>query len=570
MNYKTFKMTPIRLALLAAGLGMAQASFAADLVAIEGQWSPDGGTTQIPMWGFARDTGQACDSLPNWDVGPQLTDADLVGGDLTIKLRNCLSEPVSIVIPGQPTTYTPQTTVDSTGRTRITAFTHEAMAAGDPATYTWTGVRPGTYLYQSGSHPAKQVQMGLYGALTVGSYPDATGDVTLLYSEIDPALHSPPAAAKPLNYNPRYFLVNGVESQPAAPVGDGNGSTVVLRMLNAGLDFHVPMLSSGYLTQVAEDGNPYPYSKQQYSVNLAAGKTIDALWQPADGDYVIYDRRGNNMPVQLTVNTAADVTPPVVTILGPNPAEVVVGTPYVDAGATAYDLVDGDLTTAMRTSFNLRDTNTVGMRGSFTYDVSDKAGNRTRIARTVIVVADTIAPEITVLGANPTEVLFDSTYTDAGAEAIDNVDGVVAVTSSGSVDTATPGPYLIEYSAVDSAGNPVTASRTVNVLANRPPAGSKGVVTVKRNSPAVFINLADNVSDPDGNLKDGNGHVLAGQITLTTGSRTSKRGTVTVLTDGVNYTPRTNFRGTDTFKYTVTDLAGAVSEEIKVRINVIK
>ena len=43
-------------------------------------------------------------------------------------------------------------------------------AAGGSGSYTWTGVKEGTYLYHSGTHPQVQVQMGLYGALTVGNY----------------------------------------------------------------------------------------------------------------------------------------------------------------------------------------------------------------------------------------------------------------------------------------------------------------------------------------------------------------------------------------------------------------
>ena len=309
MNYKKIIQglrTPV-LTVAALAL-MAGPTLAVDLVAIDGQWSPDGGTTQIPMWGFATDTGQACGSLPMWTVGPQLTDLDLVAGDLTINLRNCLSESASIVIPGQPATSCngsaclPVTMTDVTGRTRVTAFTTEAPAGGTMS-YTWTGVKDGTYLYQSGSHPAKQVQMGLYGALTIKgtSYPDAHDEVTLLYSEIDPALHSPPAAATPLGYHPRHYLVNGSTSQSFPNAGDTNHPTL-LRFLNAGLDFHVPALNGSYMSLVAEDGNLYPFAKQQYSVSLAAGKTIDALWSPASaGNHVIYDRRGNGMVASLTL-----------------------------------------------------------------------------------------------------------------------------------------------------------------------------------------------------------------------------------------------------------------------------
>jgi len=56
---------------------------------------------------------------------------------------------------------------------------------------------------------------------------------------------------------------------------------VLLRLLNAGLKSVVPALDGGaYLSLVAEDGQPYPYAKQQYSTLLAAGKSIDAVLTP--------------------------------------------------------------------------------------------------------------------------------------------------------------------------------------------------------------------------------------------------------------------------------------------------
>jgi len=184
---------------------------------------------------------------------------------------------------------------------RVRSFTHET-APGATGVYTWTGLREGTYLYQSGTHPAKQVQMGLYGALSVlpatpgQAYNDPNtafdNEVVLLYSEIDPALHDPPATAKPLNYKPEYFLINGEPCPNAAPIIDHpvvTNENVLIRFLNAGLKTHVPTLLGGYMTVIAEDGNLYPYPKEQYSVSLPAGKTVDALWVPAtDGTYPVY------------------------------------------------------------------------------------------------------------------------------------------------------------------------------------------------------------------------------------------------------------------------------------------
>jgi len=78
--------------------------------------------------------------------------------------------------------------------------------------------------------------------------------------------------------------------------------------------------------------------------------------------------------------------------------------------------------------------------------------------------ADVVGPVITIVGDNPATVELGATYTDAGATALDAVDGSVSVTSSGTVDTSTVGAYTITYTATDAAGNTTTSTRTVNVV----------------------------------------------------------------------------------------------------------
>lgn len=593
MKNKTFKIRPISLAFLLAGIGMAPASYAADLVAIEGQWSPDGGTTQIPMWGFASDTGQVCGSLPTWSVGPQLGDADLDAGNLTINLRNCLSDAVSIVIPGQPATFTPVRSGN-----RITAFTMEAAANGGIASYTWSGVKDGTYLYQSGSHPAKQVQMGLYGALTIKgtSYPDVHDEVTLLYSEIDPVLHSPPTAATPLGYHPRHYLVNGSVSQSFANAGDTNHPTL-LRMLNAGLDFHVPTLSSGYMTLVAEDGNAYPFTKQQYSANLAAGKTIDALWQAStEGDYVIYDRRGNNMVASLTVAAglgqpiAIDDAYPVAEDGTLNVAATGVLVNDTDASGALLPaataslasstssgsvtlLADGSFVYTPNADFNGTDT--------FTYRANDGTLDSNVASVSITVTPDNDVPVANAGGPYTATVNVPVSLDGSGSSDIDAGDNLTYVWSFGDGNVGTgvmpghtytvTGSYPVSLTVNDGTVDSLVAATTVNVgvAVNTAPGAVEDNATVQRNSLPTFINLTDNDTDVDGNLKT-LGVVDSTQITVTTGTRSTRGGTVAVVSNGVNYTPKRNFRGTDTFNYTVKDLDGAESNVVTVRVNVVR
>jgi hypothetical protein len=82
-----------------------------------------------------------------------------------------------------------------------------------------------------------------------------------------------------------------------------------------------------------------------------------------------------------------DTTAPVITLVGDNPVEVYEGATYTDAGATASDDVDGDLTASI-VVVNPVDTSVIG-EYTITYNVSDAAGNpATEVTRTVNVVAD--------------------------------------------------------------------------------------------------------------------------------------------------------------------------------------
>ncbi len=304
MNYKKiFKSRRCSIFLAASLVMISSTASAVDLAAVPSTWTSTTGTLRVvPMWGFVTDTGSCPVTPPAWDLGPTLTAADLVGTDLTINLRNCLTEPVSIVIPGQTPFYTPPTrNLDG----RIVAFSHEAPADMGATTtaYTWLNVdtNTGAFLYQSGSHVAKQVHMGLYGVLKVGDVAGASREITLVYSDIDPDLHDSESAATPLTYKPSYFLLNGKEQHEPILAGDLIDPTAI-NFLNAGLDFHVPALEGDYMLLEAEDGNAYPNGKEQYSVNLAAGKTIEASWAPAGpGEYPLFDRRGHGMPVKLVV-----------------------------------------------------------------------------------------------------------------------------------------------------------------------------------------------------------------------------------------------------------------------------
>ncbi|WP_422859593.1 immunoglobulin-like domain-containing protein [Flagellimonas sp. S174] len=88
-----------------------------------------------------------------------------------------------------------------------------------------------------------------------------------------------------------------------------------------------------------------------------------------------------------------DTTPPVITLTGDAVVDLNVGDPaYVDAGATATDNVDGDITANIMVGGDTVDTNVAGTY-TITYNVMDAAGNAaTEVTRTVNVTVDTTSP----------------------------------------------------------------------------------------------------------------------------------------------------------------------------------
>ncbi len=85
--------------------------------------------------------------------------------------------------------------------------------------------------------------------------------------------------------------------------------------------------------------------------------------------------------------TEADKTAPVITLSGNTIVNVMVGNDYQDAGATALDNVDGDLTKAMVTKNPISSSSPIGAY-SVAYNVKDDAGNIAKtVTRTINIVA---------------------------------------------------------------------------------------------------------------------------------------------------------------------------------------
>ena len=99
--------------------------------------------------------------------------------------------------------------------------------------------------------------------------------------------------------------------------------------------------------------------------------------------YNVSDAAGNAaLQVSRTVTITPDATIPIITLLGGTEVSLELGSTYTDAGATAADNIDGDITANIAVVSTV-DVNTVGTY-TVTYDVSDAAGNAAvQVLRTV-------------------------------------------------------------------------------------------------------------------------------------------------------------------------------------------
>lgn len=271
-------------------------------------------TTVVTMWGFTRDTDgnfATTEGSPS-SPGPLL---EVPAGDasLTIYLKNNLPEPISLVIPGQIATMTPQFFTDAQGRRRVQSFA-QVTAPGAEGTYTWNNFKPGTFLYQSGTHAAVQVPMGLHGAVIkdTAQYKAYGNAATvynwqgiLVFSEVDPLLNAavdaddfgPGKSMTSTNsYAPKYFLYNGIPDMELMNINAASirlGDKILVRLLNAGLETRVPLVNGIYFKPIGEDGNELSFQLEQYSLRLTAGKTMDVMVEPKEpGVISLHDRRG--------------------------------------------------------------------------------------------------------------------------------------------------------------------------------------------------------------------------------------------------------------------------------------
>ena len=284
--------------------------------------TPDGNS--VFMWSYAN--ADAPDSGQFQSPGPVLCVTQ--GQTVVVNLTNNLPEPASIVFPGQDAAVT--ATGGAAG-----LLTTEAPAGTGTVHYSFVAGDPGTYPYESGSDIAKQLEMGLYGALIVrpsagpayaygtSTAFDPSREYLILLSEIDADLHHAVETGAAYDVNARrdrYFAVNGREFPdtiqdngsellPNQPYGSlirvqpttAASAPALVRMVNVGAFNHPFHPHGNHTTQIAQDGRLLlsptgaAASTEHFGETIAAGQTQDFLLRWDDQDK--WDPGTNPLPV---------------------------------------------------------------------------------------------------------------------------------------------------------------------------------------------------------------------------------------------------------------------------------
>ena len=181
---------------------------------------------------------------------------------------------------------------------------------------------------------------------------------------------------------------------------------------------------------------------------------------------------------------------PQIELSGAHSIQLLHGSDYQDAGATATDEEDGDLTDSISTSGLPIDTSKTGAY-EVVYSVTDSGGKSAETRRSVTV-SENESPVITLLGDVNVVVDRGDGYVDPGAEANDVEDGDLSsrITVNNEVNTEVVGEYIVTYEVSDSAGAMTSAERNVSVI-QEPSELSHIPITIDKEGFSTFLPSGD-------------------------------------------------------------------------------
>lgn len=329
----------------------------------------------------------------------------------------------------------------------------------------------------------------------------------------------------------------------------GNAAVQVIRTVNVINGPTITLLGSNPLnhqintTFIDPGATAFDNTDGDISSNISTAGSVNSS---VAGSYnLVYNARNSlniSAPQQTRVVVVGDFIAPVITLLGSSTVNVEQGSTYIDAGATASDNLDGNITGRIQVSGSVN-SNTAGVY-VLSYSVTDLSGNAASTVSRTVIVADNIAPTLTLNGSTPMNHEVGSRFIDPGASANDTYTGNISnrIQVTGSVNINAPGSYILTYNVSDAAGNSAPAvTRTVVVADNMAPTLLlNGQSTINHSQGTAFVDPGATANDRyEGNIS----------------SRIVVSGTV-----------NPNVPGTYNLRYDVSDSSGNAAQSVSRRV----
>jgi hypothetical protein len=237
-----------------------------------------GSVTGIPIWGFTTDA-----------VGPGKLGGDLQntiiiseGQTLTLNVHNCLQAGAGDLFVEVPAAQQPPS-----------AFLAAADTCASSIQQSFSGLLPGTYVYEAGAtaQQPRQLAMGLAAliivrpadfALATTAYGSATStafddEALVVMNEIDPAFNSAPLASDVEDYKPQYFFINGKAHPNTDEIFANAGDDVLLRVANLGIRDRAFGLLNARMDVIGDDSHKilFEHTPDVESKLLTPGQVAD-------------------------------------------------------------------------------------------------------------------------------------------------------------------------------------------------------------------------------------------------------------------------------------------------------
>ncbi len=247
--------------------------------------------------------------------------------------------------------------------------------------------------------------------------------------------------------------VNGAQSIPAGSnmrfysSQSSNASTADSAIVISGSDTYSNVMNIIPTAdrKIGEDG-------RQIQITIEVRVPVDS----AGGSY------SNSYDIQST-----DGIPPVITLIGtPSIIKQLGSGAYIDLGATAFDNVDGDVTSLIKTTGTV-DTSKVGSY-ILTYNAKDKSGNESSPMTRTVIVEDSVAPVITSPSTVTIEATGHRTTVDLGHLIVSDAgDPSPTITNNAQANFPSGFPLgenTVTWTATDASGNSSTIEQKVTVV----------------------------------------------------------------------------------------------------------